>query len=519
MLTEGVLKNIDWFLLAKLTKLTKSSDGYFNQILTNSKLLKSVLILLCVMISDVAATQVETPYGLDEIANTFTEDTFILGYMESTYTFYILTKTEYWELRMVSKRNLVRNYYQRNDMALEAEIKDLTWVTTDSAAYLVAEGSGYMYEFTGNSIIRLENSYDQRSNDASTYFVHQNCIFNFSGYGYFQYPSFITRFDLKTKKQSSFLTTGGALVPPSQIRLLSLFNNVNNILYVWGGAKVAYTNSVSSIINNTNVLWKLDLDKKEWERVGAVNMPVSFTDNQYTDSFITFKSNKELFSILGSKLYVFDIFKNKISTYKISEEFNLNVDANIQPAYSPSHKALLLSSIPYPNQNIRRIRFVTLSNYKSELESETRLLKTHIKTIIKYGTLFILFLGLAYLAYYLYKNYYIYRNKLIILRGAKTIKFNTKLITVLDNEETELVFWIALSEDYVSTTYIMDRPSDGSQSYESMKKRKLSTMKSIEVKLGAFSQIKKPVFKEKKSTEDLRLKEYKLNNDWIIIQD
>ena len=477
------------------------------------------MVLFIVMMPHIAVNQVTTPLFLDEHASTFTEDTFILGYMESTFSFYILTKTEYWEVKMVSERNLVRNYYRRNDMALEAEIKDLTWVTTDGAAYLVAEGSGNIYEFTGNSIIKLENSYDQRSNAASTYFVHQNNIFNLSGYGYFQYPSFISKYDLKTKKQSAFLTMGGTLVPPSQIRALSLYNAESNSLYVWGGAKVAYTNSVSSIINNTNELWKLDLQQKVWEKIGMVNMPLAFENNQNTDSFITFKSNKELFSILGSRLYVFDVFNNKISTYKISEDFDLNVDATIQPAYSPSHKGLLLSTIPYPNQNIRRVQFVSLSNYQSELESETRLLKTHLKTIIQFGILIVLILGMAYLVYYLYKNYYVYRNKLIIIRSTKTIKFNNKLIKVLDTEESELVFWIAQSEDYVSTTYIMDRPSDGSQSYESMKKRKLSTMKSVEVKLGAFSQVKKPVFKEKKSTEDLRLKEYKLNNDWIIVKD
>lgn len=477
------------------------------------------MLFLMLSIFYVAECQVETPIGLDEVASSFTENSFILGYLESTYSFYILTKTEYWELKMVSDRKLVRNYYRRNDMALEAEIEDLTWVTTDSAAYLVAEGGGYMYEFTGNSIIKLENSFDQRSNAASSYFVHDNCIFNFSGYGYFQYPSFFTKYDLKTKKQSSYLTSEGTLVPPSQIRLLSLYNSTRKAFYVWGGAKVAYTNSVSSIINNTNELWKFDILQKKWNRVGTVNMPRAFSDNQHTDSFITFRSPEELFSILGSQLYVFNVFTNKISNYKISENFDLSVDANIQPAYSPSHKVLLLSTLPFPNQNIRRVKFVSLSNYKSELESETKLLKTHTKTIVTYVILAIFVLGLTYLVYYLYKNYFIYRNKLIILRGAKTIKFNNKLIKVLDTEESELVFWIAQSKDYVTTNYIMDRPSDGSQSYESMKKRKLSTMKSVEVKLGAFSQVKKPVFKEKKSTEDLRLKEYKLNNDWIIIND
>jgi hypothetical protein len=496
-----------------------SLNVVLGEFIINIKLLISVFILFFVFSTYVSVAQVETPLFMGQHEKTLLEDEFILGYMESNFTFYILTKTEYWELKMVSDRNWVKSYYQKNDLFNETEIKDLTWVTTDSASYLVAEGGGYIYEFTGNSIVRLENSFDQRSNSASTYFVHNNCIINFGGYGFWQYPSFISKYDLHTEKLSSFIPKDGVLVPPSQIRPLSLYNEESGSLFVWGGAKVSYTNSVSSVINNSNELWSLNMNEKTWKMLGLVNMPVAFSDNRNNDTFITFKSDNELFSILGDRLYVFDVFNDKISTYKISENFDLNVDANIQPAYSHSHKVLMLSSLPYPNRNVRRIQFVSLSNYRSELVSETKLQKTHFKTIFNYSILVLSLIGLFFLIYYLYKNYYVYRNKLIITRSAKIIKFNTKQIKVLDPEESDLVFWIAQSDDYVSTNYIMDRPSDGSQTYESLKKRRLNTMKSIEVKLGAFSQVKKSVFMEKKSVEDLRLKEYKLNNEWIIIKD
>ncbi len=519
MLPEVVIRSFKKFSCRMNVSIRKDVLVDLKAFFINSVMLKTALFCFVVFSPYLAYNQVEAPLFMDRHAKTLIEDTFILGYMESNRTFYILTQTEYWELQMVSERNWVKNYYQQNDLFNESEIKDLTWITTDSASYLVTEGGGFIYEFTGNSIVRLENSFDQRSNEASTYFVHHNCIMNFGGYGFWQYPSFVSKYDLHTEKLSSFIPRDGVLIPPSQIRPLSLYNEESASLYVWGGAQVSYTNSVSSLINNTNELWSLNLNDKRWNLMGHVNMPIAFADNTNTDSFITFKSDQELFSILGDRLYVFNIFDNKISTYKISEDFDLNVDANIQPAYSHSHKVLMLSSLPYPNRNVRRVQFVSLSNYKSELVSETKLQKTHLKTIINYSILGLSLLGFIFLVYYLYKNYYVYRNKLIITRSTKVIKFNTKHIKVLDPEESDLVFWIAQSDDYVSTNYIMDRPSDGSQSYESMKKRKLHTMKSIEVKLGAFSQVKKPVFMEKKSVEDLRLKEYKLNNEWIIIKD
>ncbi len=527
MRSEILSGKIRLFFVIEKARLCINLLCGLNLIFTNKRLLKITLYLLLFLLPYVSYSQIETPLYLDEHAKTFIEDTFILGYMESSFTFYILTKNEYWELKMVSDRNWVKHNYERNDLFYykrdgvfnETQIKDLIWVTNGTTAYLMPEGGGYMFEFTGNSIVKLEDSFDQRTNTASTYFMYRNCIFNYSGYGYWQYPSFISKYDLKIKRLSTFIPREGTLIPPSQIRPLSLFNRASQSLYVWGGAKVAYTNSVSNSINNTNRLWNLNMETKEWNQIGRVNMPVEFADNKYNDTFIAFKSDKELFCILGGQLFVFDIFNNRISTYKISEEFDLNVDANVQPVYSNASKVLLLSTTPFPNQNVRRVQFVSLSNYKSELVSETRLIKTHFKTILTTIILIILFLGLLYLLYYLYKNYYIYYNKLIITRSAKTIKFNNKFINVLDTEESELVFWIAQSEDFVTTNFIMDRPSDGSQNYESMKKRKLNAMRSIEVKLGALSQVRKTVFIERKSTEDLRLKEYKLNSDWIVVRE
>lgn len=513
------------FFSLRIIKLLLRFTGAFNELLMNSKLLKTALFLLLLPLTYNAKCQIDRPLLMEKYAKTFIEGEFILGYMESNFTFYILTQTAYYELHLIGSsmddtREWEMNYYQPNGLLLDnVEIKDLTWVSNDSSAFLVSEGSGLIYQFTGNGIVRLLNSYDQRSNDASAYFIYNKCIYNFSGYGYWQYPSFISKYDLKTNKLSAFLPNDGILVPPSSIRPLHFFNEDDKTLYVWGGEKVAYSNAVSSFIDNTNDLWSLNLETKLWNKIAKVNMPPAFSDNMNTDTFINFKSDKELFCILGTRLYVFNIFNNVISTYKISEDFDLVVDANIQPAYSRSSKFLLLSTLPYPNQNVRRVEFVTLSNYKSELLSETKLQKTHLKTYFNIGLLIVFILGLAYLLYYFYKNYFVFRNKLIIIQSIKNIKFNTKLIKVLDTEESELVFWIAQSEGFVSTNYIMDRPSDGSQSYESLKKRKLNTMKSIEVKLGSYSQVKKSVFIERKSSEDLRLKEYKLNNDWIIIKD
>ncbi|MDA3780617.1 MAG: hypothetical protein PF487_10430, partial [Bacteroidales bacterium] len=397
--------------------------------------------------------------------------------------------------------------------------KNLVWVSNDSSVYLVAEGSGNIYEFKGNSIIRLENSYDQRSNCASTYFMYRNSIFNFSGYGYWQYPSFISKYDLRTNKIAAYITQDGTLVPPSKVKPLSLFNAQENLLYVWGGAKIGFSNLIPGLINNTNELWNLNLVSGNWNKMGKIKMPKVFSNISISDTFITFNSDNKLFCLLEKQLIEFDILNDKLSTFKIEDDFDFNIDAKIKPAYSEASNLILLSTIPFPNQNIRRVQFVSLANYKTTLISETTLYKMSLNNIIKYIILFVVLLVLAFLLYYLYKNYFIYRNKLIFNRSTKSIKFNNKTISILDEEEADLLFWFAQSKDFVTTNSIMDRLTQGSQNYESMKKRKLSIMNAIDFKLGALLHVKDSVFHCRKSKEDLRLKECKLNPEWVIVRE
>lgn len=463
--------------------------------------------------------QVKTPLFLEKQSKAFNEGTFVLGYIDSRRAFYILTKDNFWKLEMSGKRDWVKKEYVNKEVIAEIEFDNLSWVSSSNAAYLVPNGSGSIYKFEDDEIVKLQNSYDQRSNSISNYFIYKNCLYNYSGYGFWQFPSFLSKFDLEKEKLSAFESKKGTLVPPSHIKSFSILDEKEDVFYVWGGRKVDRANTISNSITNSNELWALDLNLGIWKMKGKVNMPNVFYKKSELGDVFTFKTESKLYGIKDGQLCEFDFNEERITIFKFQPSFNLKIDSKTPPAYCSNSEALLISTIPFPNQKLRRTQFVSLSNFKSELVSNTSLVKSNFKSVLIGFIILVILVGVLLLAYYFYKRFFIWRGKLILRRKRKRLSFNNKVITTLNEEEVDFIFWMARIEGYASTTYIMDRPSHGSSNYDSIKKRKLATMKSLELKLGTLNRNMKPVFIHRKSNEDLRLKECKLNNEWIIVKD
>jgi len=463
--------------------------------------------------------QVETPLFLEKQSKAFNEGTFVLGYIDSKRTFYILTKDNFWKLEMSGKRDWVKKEYINSELIAEIEFDNLSWVSSSTAAYLVPNGSGYIYKFGDDEIVKLQNSFDQRSNPVSNYFIYKDCLYNYSGYGFWQYPSFLSKFDLEKEKLSAFESKKGTLVPPSHIKFFSILSEKENVFYVWGGRKVDRASTISNSISNSNELWALDLNFGIWMKRGKVNMPLAFYKESEFENVLTFKANSKLYGIKDRRLFEFDFNEDRISIFEFQSSFDLKIDSKSQPAFCSNSKALLISTIPFPNQKLRRIQFVSLSNFKAELLSSTSLIKANYKFVFVGFVILVISVGFIFLGYFFYRRYFIWIGKLIIYRSKRRLSFNNKIITILNGEESDFIFWMSNIDGYVSTSYLMDRPSNGSSNYDSIKKRKLTTMKSIELKLGTLLRNKKPVFIHRKSNEDLRLKECKLNDEWIIIKD
>lgn len=463
--------------------------------------------------------QVETPLFLEKQSKAFNEGTFVLGYIDSKRTFYILTKDNFWKLEMSGKRDWVKKEYINKEVIAEIEFDNLSWVASSNAAYLVPNGSGSIYKFDDDEVVKLQNSFDQRSNRVSNYFIYKNCLYNYSGYGFWQYPSFLSKFDLEKEKLSAFESKKGTLVPPSHTKPFSILDEKENVFYVWGGRKVDRVNTISNSISSSNELWALDLNFGIWTKRGKVNMPIAFYKESDFENVFTFKTESKFYGINDEQLCEFDFDEERVSIFKFQSNFDLKIDLKSQPAFCSNSKALLISTIPFPNQKLRRIQFVSLSNFKSELVSTTSLVKSDFKSVLIGFIILVILVGVLLLAYFFSRHFFIWSGKLILRRERKRLSFNNKVITTLNQEEVDFVFWIAKIEGYASTSYIMDRPSNGSSNYDSIKKRKLATMRSLELKLGTLTRNKKPVFIHRKSNEDLRLKEYKLNDEWIIIKD
>ena len=66
--------------------------------------------------------------------------------------------------------------------------------------YFVLNGGGPVLTFDNKSLIRIDNSVEQRNQFGAALFLHENKIFMYGGYGFWTYKDYLTYFDFSSNQ-------------------------------------------------------------------------------------------------------------------------------------------------------------------------------------------------------------------------------------------------------------------------------------------------------------------------------
>ena len=99
--------------------------------------------------------------------------------------------------------------------------------------YLVASGCGEVYEFRNDSIVRIDNSFDQKNQYNACSFVYKNEINEWGGYGLFTFKNILTKFDFKTKEWELVKYSNYKNVPLPRDKAISFVKD--DYLYILSG--------------------------------------------------------------------------------------------------------------------------------------------------------------------------------------------------------------------------------------------------------------------------------------------
>lgn len=212
------------------------------------------------------------------------------------------------------------------------------------------QSSGIVYEMKNDSIVRIDNSYNDNIHNFSLDFVHRDTLFRFGGYGYFNNNKNLIFYDEKLNEWDIINYENRGLIDP--------FNGVgvhfirDNQLHVFGYHCINYENNESERVNKGFVF---DLNKREitetFDLSNSFEFPRSCFDlnqeyvlmindhrkssiiNKNTLESYTYKlnvkENSTIFNsdyiVIGDQLY-FERKDNKMNSYVSS----LNIDTLIE---------------------------------------------------------------------------------------------------------------------------------------------------------------------------------------------
>ena len=224
---------------------------------------------------------------------------------------------------VVEKDSVKAVYYKEYSNTIPIEVANLESInrlkpviTSSGEIYFLYPGGGVLFQYKGDSIERIDNSFPHRNQFSGHFFSYKNEIYLLGGYGYWKSNSILTKFNF-TSKEWDFVETFGS-APKLGINDGSFVLD-NDILYVFD-----FYQKIEDVDNKNDDLFELDLKTLTWSQGGVLNK--LFYDDIQRKTFeinIPYRANKYLHKHFNSEEFlIIEPSKNLVSTYS-------NPDLNI----------------------------------------------------------------------------------------------------------------------------------------------------------------------------------------------
>ncbi|MFM7007327.1 MAG: kelch repeat-containing protein [Flavobacteriales bacterium] len=358
----------------------------------------------------------------------------------------------------------------------------------------VLDGCGEVYEFNQDTIKRLDNSFDQKNQFASALYEHQNKVYMFGGYGLFQVKNLHTYFDPQTKEWYEVCTNGTQKPSP---RSTPFYVQTKKAIYILGGT---YKDVKKQSAYND--IWRFDLKQKRWSSLGELNSELikrlelrGFVQNK---DYRIFAQN--------NKLTILQVQKNQYQSYISSRYFNMHriiADQDLKwllVATHPSHNGNKITASVQPLSKILFGKAIT-----HELYHPAPFFKQ-----ISQQTVLLIFLSICIAV-------------LLIIQFTNSIKRKLFIQTSapLDRGEFSDLEWQVLllikENGEMELSALNDFFNEPGLSYETLKKRRESFLRSLRIKLALLTQRDaEELLPEKKHPLDKRMKIICWNQDIIL---
>lgn len=397
--------------------------------------------------------------------------------------------------------NKIDHYRLKKDIKLisSKEIKnsseyDLSRFKFVNQYILSSSYGGSILKIKGDSIFRLDNSYEHKMQLGSIEFVRNDTIFRYGGYGFFENRNFFTFYDKKINGWES-LDINGDVIPE---RITDFICHLSkDKLYISGGyifdefkKDVKYKNLKSYVF---------DFNSKKWSLKNDLN-----THFFNTHSFPIGKDNFINF-IEGGKIYIMNFEQNSIKKF-----FSNPISKKIQSSFfKPFVDKDNLVYFQFEN-GILNIESIKLENFISDLKwigNE----KIHGISYWLFS-LIILILIIIFILYVVYKKFI---NK--IIRIGDVFFYNLKKIKLTEKEKVifYLLYTSSKNRTYVENRSITEFFEYKNLNYGTINRRKNEFINYLDNKIKLIINTDKDIIVRINSSIDKREVNYCINLDFL----
>jgi len=397
-------------------------------------------------------------------------------------------------------KNKIERYTLENDVELisSKEIKnsseyDLSKFKFVNEYTLSSKLGGSILKIKGDSIFRIDNSYEHKMQLGSIEFIRNDTIFRYGGYGFFENRNFFTFYDKKVNGWES-LDINGDIIPERISDFIYNFNK--DKLYISGGYRFDKFKKDVKYPNLKSYLF--DFNSKEWSIIGDLNTSV------FNSIYFPLDENS-LINFTDGMIHIMDFEQNSIKKFS-SNPISKKIESSFFKPFINKNNVVYFEL----KNDVLNIKSTSLGEFISNLKS--------IENERIYGvsywlySLIILILVIILLLYVVFKKFV---NK--ILKIGDVFFYNLKKIKLNEKEKVifNLLYTSSKKGKSVENRIITDFFEDRTLNYGTINRRKNELIKTLNNKIKFFLSTNKDIIIRTNSQIDKREINYSINIDFL----
>jgi len=436
--------------------------------------MKQFLAFILLLSTSISIAQMDVSDKAQLVYNNYSDQFFVLD--DSTY---------YYTQKPGSKRWVKHAYVYAGDQSFD-EVMKMTRVLAMSKDryYFVHESCGNVYELYQDTLKRIDQSFPHHNQFGSAMSAWNGSVYMFGGYGFFQVKNVFTRYVPQVKEW--FEVHIKSKEAPSS-RSAPIFLVEENAFYVLGGMNRNHLND-----EFLSDCWKYDFRKKSWEKLGEIH---ELLRKDFKSLYLDMNLPNGVVR-MSNRLIEMDIRKNMWSVYENPMVLNMTKITS-----SKDHKYLM-----YVQSNSNNDEFnVVVKDFQSLKEFTVGQYPIYQKISI-----FKQFPKEDYLWISMILNFFLF-TLLFYIRRMHKLTFLQRSQKKLRKEDFTTSEWEVMCLIYrqgeMDLSALNDYFDEEGLSYETLKKRRETFVKSIRIKIAMITR--KPIEEilvETKNNVDKRMK-------------